>query len=220
MPLPRVAAHPGLNHGDFSRQPFLNPLLPVRQLARTLVLHPNLHNLLGRFCSGPARHHLRNIPGHRLLGIEILAGGQCRQKVLGMQMLRRRLNHRVNIIPVQQPHRVIVGGDIRHKTFHLVAPARIYIGHCNALHIRLSQCALQVFLTAISGANNSNADAIIRANHPARGEQLLAGKGPQGRNPQPHLPHKVATIDLFLLFFHWYFLLCKTYMATALVQAS
>ena len=85
--------------------------------AGTLILQSDLDDAVGFFRCSQAFVGFRNRPGHRLLGIKILAGGQCVEKMPRVNVQRTGDDDGVDIFPFEQAAVIVEGLDAGHFIF-------------------------------------------------------------------------------------------------------
>ena len=108
---------------------------------------------------------------HGLFLVDMLAGGDRRGEVLAMQVLRRRDQHRVDVLIVQQVAVVQVSLGVGRDLFDVFQPPRIHVGRANAFHVLAGQRLLQDFRAARARADDAEAYTLARAQGVARGQR-------------------------------------------------
>ncbi len=155
------------------------------------MLHADLDDLLRGLCGLLALHSLRNVPGHGLFAIEVLAGLERGDEVLGVEVHGCGIDDGIDVFAFEQAHGIVVGVDAGNFGFGHVAAARVSVGHGHALDVGLSQGVIQILHAAIAGADEADTDAVVGA------ECAHGGHGGNCERAFTYISNKIAAIHGF-----------------------
>jgi hypothetical protein len=134
---------------------------------------------------------LRNVPGHGLFAVEVFAGCERGDKVLGVEVHGRGVDDGVNVLAFEQAHGVVVGLYAGNFGFGDVAPAGVSVCDGHALDVGLLEGFVEVLHAAVAGADEADANAVVGA------ERAHGGHGGDSERALAYVAKKIAAVHEF-----------------------
>ena len=138
-------------------------------------LDADLHDASGSIERFPHALGVVGAERHRLFLIDVLTGLDGGHEVEGVLMLRRRDEHGVYVLVVEQLPEVLVGLDRRGERLHFVQPAAVQVGCGDGLRVAAAHGGLEYLLAAAAAPDEPEPDPIICADDPAGRDQARHG---------------------------------------------
>src|SRR5713101_9369799 len=135
------------------------------------MLQSDLHDAVRLVGSGQALLGFRYGPGHRLFAIEVFAGRQHVEEMVGMKVERAGNDDAVQVFHLEQAAVVVEGLDARRHLPGLIPSAAVHVSNGHQLGVWEREQLFQQILPAGADANHADPDAIICAKYARRGSK-------------------------------------------------